>query len=137
MLPKDLNKFKQYLNSTVTFDEENLAELLLVLQNNLTRSKYIMTIDKLNSISRPVKPHVEVHEFMTTNAEYMEKRIAITSYYATNVQKEVLEHVQKKLDEKLFTQPIVLFMKEYTPQAAAEGRCTMTGEKLEEKQESI
>lgn len=128
MLPSDLNRFTKYLHSTATLDEEHLAELLVLLQDNLTRSKYIMTIDKLHNITRPVKPHVEVHQYMTTNAKYIEDRIVITSYYTGTAEQEILERIHMKLTERLDSQPIMLYLEEYTPAVVDTRPETMIGE---------
>ena len=73
MLPSDLNKFK-YINNTINFNEEQLADLLLLLDDNRTRSQFILAIEKNKKNSKPVKPSVEVREYMTTTARYVEKK---------------------------------------------------------------
>ena len=114
MLPSDLNKFKEYINSTSNFNEEELADLLLLLDDNRTRSQFILAIEKNKKNSKPVKPSVEVREYMTTTARYVEKKIVITGFYSDHVQHYLLGNIIKNIRSNLVNDSIVR-CEEYHP----------------------
>ena len=113
MLHSDLNKFK-YINNTINFNEEQLADLLLLLDDNRTRSQFILAIEKNKKNSKPVKPSVEVREYMTTTARYVEKKIVITGFYSDHVQHYLLGNIIKRIRSNLVNDSIVR-CEEYHP----------------------
>ena len=118
MLPSDLNKFKEYLHSTCTFNEEQLAELLLLLDNDKTRSYFLLSISKMGKLSKPVKPTVEVKEYLTTTARFIEKKIVITSYYTDHLHHYLLGNAINKLKKKLGTDSIIFHEEYHSPTTA-------------------
>lgn len=114
MLPSDLNKFKEYLDSRTNYNYEDMGKLLNILNDNSTRSSFVISLTKLGYITKDNKPTVEVKECITPKSKYIEEKIIITSYYEDHVQHNLLGNCINKLKKNNNTD-LLVFTDEYKP----------------------
>lgn len=111
MLPSDLNKFKEYMDTSTTYDYEDIGRILNLLTDNKTRSEFYLAIAQLGHLTTR-KPTVEVKEYITTEAKYVEEKILITSYYENHVQHYALGNCIQRLKSG---SEVLVFSEEYQP----------------------
>lgn len=126
MLPSDLNKFKDYLDNNTTYNYEDMGKILNILSDDNTRSQFYIAISKINQITYENNPQVEVKEYLTTSAKYIEEKIVITGYYENHVQHYALGNCIQKLKQKDMKNKFIFIEEYHVPSSSEDNRSTIS-----------